>query len=396
MSRPPGRTIGRRHPPVSHMRILVAHNHYRQPGGEDAVVQAEIALLRSHGHEVEFFSKHNDHLQEDRRVAMAAGAVWSSKAFDEITVAIARFSPDVMHVHNTFPMLSPAIYHAACKQGVPVVQTLHNFRLFCLSATFLREGRVCEDCLGRMPWRGVIRGCYRGSRAQSGVLATTLAVHRAMGTFRTRVRRYIALNEFCRAKFIEGGLPRDRIVVKPNFVEAAALSDGPRRGALFVGRLSREKGAATLGRAVQGTDLEIDVLGDGPDRGDLSEVKGIRLRGAAAPSVVRHYMERAACLVMPSIWYENFPRTLVEAFAAGLPVIASRIGALAELVTHGETGLLVEAGSESGLREALRWAATHPAELERMGRNARAVYERYYTPEMNYRTLMEIYDQARG
>lgn len=378
------------------MRILVAHNYYRQRGGEDAVAESEVALLRTRGHEVEFFSRSNDQVEESRPLAAATEAVWSVKAAEDLSAAIGRFAPDVMHVHNTFPILSPAIYYAANRLRVPVVQTLHNFRLFCLSATFLRDGRVCEDCLGRLPWRGVARACYRSSRAQSGVLATSLAIHRGLGTYRTRVSRYIALNEFCRGKFIEGGLPADRIVVKPNFVEATPPPEGPRHGALFVGRLSREKGTVTLRQAVEGSGLEVDVVGDGPDRSDLQGIEGIRVHGAATADVVRGWMERAACLVMPSIWYENFPRTIVEAFAAGLPVIASRIGALAELVTHGQTGLFFEPGNSQSLREVLSWAAGHPADMARMGRGARLVYEASYTPEQNYRTLMEVYGQAIG
>lgn len=378
------------------MRVLVAHNYYRQPGGEDAVAESEVALLRSRGHEVEFFTRRNDQLDEGQLLTAAIEAIWSRRVSRDLSQTIGRFAPAVMHVHNTFPMLSPAVYYTAFKQRVPVVQTLHNFRLFCLSATFLRKGQVCEDCLGRLPWRGVERACYRESRAQSGVLATTLAVHRALGTYRTRVDRYIALNEFCRHKFIEGGLPADRIVVKPNFVEAVPPPDGPRHGALFVGRLSREKGTATLGRAVQGSGLMVDAVGDGPDRSDLQNIEGIRLHGSAAASAVRGHMERAACLVMPSIWYENFPRTLVEAFAAGLPVVASRIGALAELVEHGKTGLLFEPGSAQSLRDALAWAAGHPADMARMGRRAREVYEASYTPDINYRTLMDVYGQAIG
>lgn len=373
-------------------RILVAHCAYQQRGGEDAVVEAEVALLRARGHAVATYLRSNDDVATLPPGALARQTLWSRRTVRELTAEIARFRPDVIHVHNTLPLLSPALYWAAARAGVPVVQTLHNFRLMCLNALFLRQGRVCEDCVGRLPWRGVARGCYRGSRAASGVLAGMLGLHRALGTYRHKVTRYIALNDFCRDRFIAGGLPAGRVVVKPNFVDAPPPPTGPREGLLYVGRLSVEKGIATLAQALRDVPgAALRVAGEGPEAGCLNGVPGVLRLGALPADAVRGEMERAQALVVPSIWYENFPRILVEAFAAGLPVIASRIGALAAIVTDGTTGLLFEPGDAQDLSRKLGWALAHPAEMAAMGQQARAQYEAEFSADVNYRRLVEIY-----
>lgn len=374
-------------------RILVVHNGYLHRGGEDAVVESEIALLRTNGHAVETYFRSNEDVAGMSSPALAMQTLWSGRTPRDLTEIIHRFRPDVIHAHNTFPLISPALYWAAEKAGVPVVQTLHNFRLMCLNALFLREGRVCEDCLGHLPWRGVVRACYRESHAASAVLAGMLTLHRGLGTYRNKVARYIALNEFCRGKFIEGGLLAERVVVKPNFVDFAAPESAPRAGLLFVGRLSVEKGVATLARAMALLpDARLRVAGDGPEAALLNDAVGVTRLGNQPGEAVRQEMSRAAALVLPSIWYENFPRTIVEAFACGLPVIASRIGALADIVRDGETGLLFEPGNPHDLADKMAWVQAHPEQMAAMGRKARAQYEAEFSGEVNYRCLMEIYN----
>jgi glycosyltransferase involved in cell wall biosynthesis len=308
---------------------------------------------------------------------------------------VTDFNPDVIHVHNTFPLISPSFYWAAAKAKVPVVQTLHNFRLFCPQAVFLREGKVCEDCLGKVPWRGVVHGCYRDSKAQSAVLAGMVTAHRAIGTWRNKVTRYIALNEFCRQKFIQGGLPAERILVKPNFVDFAAQPEVSRNGFLFVGRLSVEKGIETLALAMkQVSHIELRVAGTGPESPLLDNIGALQMLGALSADEVRAQMNQSTALVLPSIWYENFPRVLVEALACSLPVIASRIGALAELIEDGVTGLLFEPGNATDLAAKINWAQQNPHKMREMGRNARNVYEAKYTANQNYHQLMAIYGEA--
>lgn len=393
--------MGRAEVPL--IRILVVHNAYRQRGGEDAVVEAEVALLRSRGHSVQLYARDNDEIAPGNAVRTALGTVWSRRTVREVSAMLSGSAVDVVHAHNTFPLISPSLYWAAARAGVPVVQTLHNFRLSCPQGMYLRDGRVCEDCAGRLPWRGVVHRCYRGSAAQSGLLAGMLVTHRAIGTWQQQVTRYIALNEFCRQKFIAGGLPQRRIAVKPNFVDlrenpdgkARAREGGARQGGLFVGRLAPEKGVAVLVAAIDRIGgVVVEVAGDGPQRATVEASRFARALGALGPKLVLERMRTAAYLVLPSLWYENFPRTLVEAFACGLPVIASRLGSMVELVEEGRTGLLFEPGDAADLAEKIRWAESNPAALKRMGETARAEYLAKYTPERNYELLMAIYADA--
>ena len=379
------------------LRVLLLHNAYQQRGGEDAVVDSEEALLRAHGHAVLRHQRSNDEIATLSRAALAAQTIWSRRRAQEVSTLIADFRPHVVHLHNSFALLSPSVIWAASQAGVPVVQTLHNFRLLCPQAMLLRDGKVCEDCVGHVPWRAVQHRCYRDSASQSAVLATMLQAHRWLGTYRERVTLYIALNEFCRDRFIAGGLPAERLRVKPNFVDLAhPPAEAPRSGLLFVGRLSSEKGIAVLADAArmlpEGTTLRI--VGDGPERHRLEGIVGVELLGALPPARVYEQMQAAAALVLPSICYENFPRTLVEACACGLPVLASRLGALPELVQHARTGLLFDAGDASALAAAMTQATARPTLSREMGRAARAHYEQYWTGAANHRQLTAIYREA--
>jgi len=379
----------------ANLRVLMVHNRYRQRGGEDAVVDAEVALLRAHGHAVELYVRDNRELEGIAPLDAAAQALWSRRTATEIASLCSRFRADLVHAHNTFALVSPSLYWSAFRAGVPVVQTLHNYRLFCVQGMFRLRDRICEDCLGHLPWRGVVRRCYHDSAAQSAALATVVTLHRAFGTFRDRVTRYVALTEFCRRKFIEGGLPAERISVKPNFVDVARPPEGVRSGALFVGRLSAEKGIDTLlGALDHARGCDIEVIGSGPEEHKLVAHPQVRAHGWLAQPQVLERMLTASFLVLPSVWYECFPRTVVEAFACGLPVIASRVGALAELVEHGRTGLLFAPGSAKGLARALDYAKAHPDRMREMGANARATYVARFSPQRNYAQLMNIYHDA--
>lgn len=378
-------------------RILVVHNKYQQRGGEDSVVDAEIALLEQNGHRVVLFEKNNHDIVDLPKLQLALGTVWSNPSAKEFASALDSFKPDIVHVHNTFPLISPAIYWVAHRHNVPVVQTLHNFRLFCPQGMLLRESKVCEECLGRLPWRGVIHKCYRQSYVQSAVLSSMLVTHRLVGTWQTKVSRYIALNNFCRDKFIAGGLPADKISIKPNFVDFGTPEIYTRSGLLYVGRLSHEKGISTLAKAMQiEPHLSMRVAGTGDEEPLLKPLSNITLLGMLNQDAIRDEMYRASALVMPSIWYENFPRTLVEAFACGLPVVASRIGALAELVEDGVTGLLFDPSNSEDLAKKIRWIRENPEAMEKMGQSARQHYLNSFTPEINYEQLISIYRQAVG
>ena len=389
------------------MKILVVHNSYQQRGGEEAVVEAEAHLLQAHGHQVVRYERHNDELKSGAALgAIRAGVetVWAARSFREIRALLAKEKPDIVHFHNTLPLISPSAYYACARAGVPVVQTLHNYRLLCPAGAFLRDGKVCEDCLGRgVTWPGVVHGCYRGSRPATAAVTAMLAAHRVMRTWQTRVSVFIALSEFARGKFVQGGLPADRIAAKPNFVaDGFGPKIQPGSYALYVGRLSEEKGPQLLPPAWRTMQVQVPmrIVGDGPLTDGLSHdvtassLSQIELLGQCTPDETRSLMRDARFLVSPSICYENFPIAIAEAFASGLPVIASRIGSLEEIVRDGVTGLHFNPGDARDLAAKVEWAWSHPEELARMGQAARAEYEAKYTPERNYQMLMGIYERA--
>lgn len=384
------------------MKVLAVHNRYQQPGGEDQVFLAETTLLESYGHRVVRYTTHNDRVAEMNHMALAGNTVWNSSTYRELRTLIRQERPDVAHFHNTFPLVSPAGYYAAKAEGMPVVQTLHNYRLLCLNALFFRDGRVCEDCVGKViPWPGVVHKCYRGSRAASGVVAAMLTTHRALGTWTEMVDVYVALTEFARRKFIEGGLSAGKMMVKPNFVYP---DPGPGEGrggyALFVGRLSPEKGVDTLLAAWERLDgrIPLKIVGDGPLREQVVEAPDlhpcVEYLGYRPAEEVHALMKKASMLVFPSEWYETFGRVAAEAFATATPVIAADIGAVAELVEHGHTGLRFRPGDPEDLAAQVGWFLSHPEEHPRMRREARAEFEAKYTAERNHQMLMEIYESA--
>jgi glycosyltransferase involved in cell wall biosynthesis len=383
------------------MKLLLLHNYYQQPGGEDAVFEAEGKLLEGHGHTVLRHTVSNDTVPLIPRLTLARNTIWNPVVYRGILALLRHERPDVMHVHNTLPLLSPAVYYAARAAGVPVVQTLHNYRLLCPRATFYRDNRVCEDCLhAKLPTPSIRHQCYRGSRSASAVIAAMLTVHRVLGTWAGAVDLFIALSEFARGKLIEGALPAAKIMVKPNFTVDPGVRAAQGKYALFVGRLSEEKGIDTLLGAWKslGALLPLRLIGDGPSAGVVEAAvrteTGLEWLGRRTPTDVVAAMAGARFLVFPSVWYEGFPLTIIEAYAVGLPVIASAHGTMTELVKHRQTGLHFRPGDIADLITQVRWALSHPDEMNEMGRRARQEYEAHYTPERNYELLMGAYDLA--
>ncbi len=387
------------------MRILLVHNSYQQPGGEDVVFHSERQLLEGAGHDVSTYCRSNWEANKRSplgRVALLKGFVWADDSRREMVELLRRTKPELVHVHNTFFMISPSIYSACKEMNVPVVQTLHNYRLLCPAATLYRDGHVCEECLDHGIWRSVYHGCYRDSRMTTAATAVMLEFHRQQGTWKSLVRCYVALTQFARQKFIQGGLPADRIRVKPNFVRDPGVRTGGGDYGLFVGRLTEDKGVLTMVEAWRQLKQQIPlrIAGDGPLRAQLEAEIGkggqstVSLLGQVSHDEILAAMKQARFLVFPSEWYEGFPMTIAEAFGCALPVICPALGSMQEIVDDGRTGLHFRPCDAEDLARKVDWAWSHRADLERMGRHARTEYEAHYTAEHNYAAIMDIYQEA--
>jgi glycosyltransferase involved in cell wall biosynthesis len=382
------------------VRVLQIHAHYRQPGGEDTVVEAEAELLRAAGHSVIRHEAVNpDHLLP--ALASMSAAPSNPRSARRVSRLLRQQRPDVAHVHNTWFALSPSVVKSASHRGVPVVATLHNYRLLCANAQLFRDGHPCEDCVGAGSWRGVVHRCYRGSLASSAAAALTIDANRLARTWARHVDVFLALNQFSRRLFVAGGLPDDRIVVRANF----APDPGPRpqvptrsRTVLFVGRLSEEKGPDTVLEAwarARPAGLELVVVGDGPLEADLRSrsVPGVRFAGRLEGSEVSNLLLSSRALVFPSVWYEGQPMVLVEAMAAGLPVVASALGGTGELAASNGWGRLVEAGNLDAWTDAVGTLAEDDG-LDASGQRGREHYLRAHTPEVALASLEAAYRLA--
>jgi len=386
------------------LSVLCVHNRYIQPGGEDQVFESETQLLAQNGVRVERIEEQTTYPGGlVRKIEAAVDCVWSRNWYQKCKTLLRDIRPDVVHVHNFFSVMSPSIYYACREEGVPVVQTLHNYRLACPAASFYRDGKICEECLERGPFHAVRYGCYRESKLATAALATMLEVHRRKNTWTEMVDCYVALTEFAREKMIQGGLPAEKIRVKPNFV----LPDpGPRRGngdyALFVGRLVDLKGVGTLIKAwskLPGS-IPLVIAGDGPYRREMEKLiadfnlPNVDYRGRLSRPDTLATMQGARFLMFPSEWYEGFPVTIAESFACGVPVLCSRLGGMQEIVADSCTGLHFTPGDAADLAEKVQWAWSNPEEISAMGLAARAEFEGKYSAERNFGMLTEIYESV--
>ena len=389
------------------MKVLVLHCRYKEPGGEDLAVASEEQLLATRGHTVLPYRRSNaeiERLPVVQKAFLPLATVWSNKSLAEVRHFALDHQPDVAHFHNTFPLISPSAYSACRSAGIPVVQTLHNYRLVCPGTYLSRDGKPCERCLGKgIPWPAVRFACYRGNRAASATAAAMLAIHQVLGTWTESVDLYVALSNFARDKFIAGGLPAKKIVVKPNFVHPDPGADRDVSGyAFFVGRLSPEKGLGNLLAAWKqlGSKIPLRIAGDGPMRGELEAqvarlgLAGVQFLGHLDRQAVFAAMKTAQFLVVPSECYENLPMTVVEAYACGTPTIVAGLGALQEMVADRRTGIHFVPGSADDLACKAEWAWTHPRDMEEIGQAGRAEFLAKYTADRNYEMLMDIYKRA--
>ena len=388
------------------MKIMMVHNTYQEAGGEDVVFESEKRLLERSGQTVIPYVRSNMELQNASfldRIAIAPRMVWSSKTRQEFAAILDARNPDIVHIHNTFFVISPSIYSACSERGIPVVQTLHNFRLLCPGANFFRDGIICNECVDQNLLQSIRHGCYRNSRRATAGVVLMLSLHRALDTWRSSVTRFIVLTEFAKEKFVAAGFPSDKFVVKPNFVDPDPRERvGAGEYVLYVGRLMENKGSQVLLNAWKKlrAPYPLQIVGDGPERAAREaqvralQLPGVTFRGRLSRAAVFEAIKGARFVLVPSILYEGFSMSIIESLACGTPVLCSRLGGMIELAEDGVTGLHFNSGDPQDLARTVEWAWNHPVELAQMGRAARRKYERDYTAEKNYSLLMEIYEQA--
>jgi glycosyltransferase involved in cell wall biosynthesis len=383
------------------MKVLVYHNYYQHRGGEDQFFEDEANLLESCGHEVIRHTIHNDEISDRRLLSVAARTLWNKEACKHLTELANNHRPDVLHVVNTFPLFSPAIFHAAKKLNLPTVASIQNYRMFCAQAMCFRDGKACEDCLGKIPWRAVKHGCYRGSRAGSAVVAGMQMLHRQLRTWQNCVDVICIASDFSKSKLVAAGCDPNQMMKKPNFV---SVDPGPQQGegkfALFVGRLAGEKGVDTLLEAWEKHQLPypLKIVGDGPDA-DLvkraaEQNSNIEWVGRVPNEEVYDWMGKAACLIFPSVGYESMPKTLIESMAVGTPVIGADTASVPEVVLDGQTGHVFKGGDADSMAEKVKLFFDRPNEWPQFRTNCRRSFEDRFTADTNYRQLLNIYREA--
>ena len=382
------------------MKILLVHNFYQQKGGEDAVFQLERDLLVENGHSVQEFTVHNEIISGVLdKIKVFVNLNFSKQMYKKLKKKILEFNPDIVHVHNFFPLLTPSIFFACQEMKTPVVMTLHNYRLICPSATLMVDGKIYEKSINGSAYWTFFKKVYKKSYLGTLALSYMVEKHKKKGTWNSKIDKFICLTQFAKSKFIEAGFLEDNIDVKPNFIKDPLLGNETKlfsnraRCALFVGRFSKEKGIQTLFESWRKLNDSLWIAGDGPLYKSLAASKPTRIEllGWLERKELNERLARAQFLVFPSECYEGFPMTILEAYAHGLPVLASRLGSMAEVVKDGYTGLQFGPGDASDLAEKAKWLFQHPEECIKMGQNARMEFKEKYSAVDNYRQLKNIY-----
>ncbi|MGB0383971.1 MAG: glycosyltransferase family 4 protein [Ardenticatenaceae bacterium] len=389
-------------------RILIIHNYYQQPGGERTAVRAQISLLQQQGHDVLLYTEDNAEIKDYGlpQKALAIGrTIFSSKAYHQIQELVEQKRPAVAHIHNVFPLISPAIYHGLRQTGIPIVQTIHNFRFLCPNSFFFTQGQICERCKYGNTLNAIRYRCYRESYFASALYALSIGGHRKRGTFQ-QIDRFIALTEFAAQKLVESQFTtRDKIAILGNFLPEPlpppGFFDDHEPYVIFMGRLSAEKGVDTLIKAMAGVpNLKLKVLGVGPEAERLQalgqQLQGrVEFLGFVAGEKKWELLRRALAVVVPSVWYEHFPLTILESFAAATPVLASKLGSLPHIIREGETGLFTQPNDVKDMQSKLRFLAANPQKSLKMGQAARAEVEARFVASVHYERLMQIYDEVQ-
>ncbi len=385
------------------MHVLLAHEYYQVPGGEDEYFEIRRDLLRARGFRITEYLRHNDEITRYgvlRKLTLAARTTWAWDTNRELARLITAQRPDIAHFGNMFPLMSPSVYYVCARAGVPVVQNLDNARLICISGGFYRRGQSCQECVGRLPLPAVSHACYRGSRTQTAVAAAMLGAHRALRTWHNKIDAFVVANQHYIEKYAAFGIARDRLHLCPNPVKDPGLQPrGSGDYALFLGRLAPEKGVTSLLEAWRRLSIPLKIRGSGPLEMDVRAAaasnRSIELLPRLSHEEKFALIRGARFLIWPSLGsYETSGLVVPEAYACGVPVIASRTGVAPEMVKDKETGIMFEADDPADLAKVAQWAWHHPMEMSAMGVNGRRRYESRHTPDVFYRHLLSVYESV--
>jgi glycosyltransferase involved in cell wall biosynthesis len=386
------------------VKILFIHNKYKQYGGEDVAVELETAVLIKKGHEVKTILFNNTTIDGFfSKIAAGIRSIYNFSSAQEISKVISHFKPDVIHIHNLFFIASPSVIYAANRHKIPVILTLHNYRLICANALLLRNNEVCELCTQKkFPLAGIKYRCYRNSAAESAMVTAITGIHRFRNTWKNKVTAYITLNEFSRSKLLHSSLhvPEHKMITKPNFVPDPGEGDSDRENFfLFAGRVAKEKGVHVLAGAFAAMPgYKIIIVGDGPQKKELQEkfssYSNICFTGQVEKKQVSEYMKKCKALICPSIWYEGAPLTIIEAFSTGTPVIASRLGSMAESIIDGFNGLHFTPGDADDLCKKIELFIKETEQHSMFYKNARQSYLEKYHEDIHYNAVLKIYEDA--
>lgn len=387
------------------LNVLMAHNYYQVPGGEDTVFHNEVNMLEKNGHKVIKYTRHNDEIKDGvlSKLKLGIDTIFSLKTYKEVKRLIEEKDIDVLHVHNTLPLISPSIYYAARAKKIPVVQTIHNFRLLCPGATFTRNGEICEDCISKGLGQSLKHTCYRNSLAQTFIMYLMLKTHRVIGTYNNV--NYITLTEFNKNKLLNLVKDKNKVYVKPNFVEKRELLERILEDYfVYIGRLDNIKGINFLVESWKDIDEKIDlyIIGTGPEEEKLktfikeNNIKNIKLLGFMQRGKAFEIIQKSRAILVPSKWYEGFPMTIAESFSLGVPVIGSKLGNIESIIDDGSNGLLFEKGNMQSIKTVIESVFYNKDLNISLGNNAYNAFRYNYTDEKNYEELQSIYENLVG
>ena len=383
------------------MKILFVHNFYQIAGGEDAVYRNEMDLLKAHGHDVIEYTVDNASINSLwDKLSVMVKTIFSFSQYRKIKKILKDSSPDVVHVHNYFPLISPAVFYACKKMNIPVVHTLHNYRAVCPSALLMHDGKICEKSIQHSSWWAVKEKVYRNSFIGSFILTCMVEFHKKIGTWQNQVSYFISLTQFAKNKYIESGWPSHKVLIKPNFIEDPLQDETPIKNkggyAIYVGRLGEEKGIDLILKSWVNIDFPLKIIGAGPLQHavEKSTCSNIEYLGLQQKDDVLRLVKNADFIVMASTWYEGFPMVLVEAMACGTCALVPNLGSMSEVIQANENGIYFEPGNSDDFIKQINWLIHNPTETNKMSANARKIYMSQYTAEKNYHQLYEIYQKS--